>query len=120
QQAILHARIVYKGSVYACESTHVGNSLILYYPDSVMHTQIPGTIKYIFRTKHGVGFAVRHHLPLHSYPDPFRHYPDFPAQLHSLALTDHLEVVMPEWVVSHFAQWRFSPQHIVALSLCRV
>jgi hypothetical protein len=67
-----------------------------------------------------VGFAVRQHLPLHSYPDPFRHYPDFPAQLHSSALADHLEVVMPEWVVSHFARWRFSPQHIVALSLCRV
>ncbi|KAG1866853.1 hypothetical protein F4604DRAFT_1585320 [Suillus subluteus] len=120
-QAVLHAHIIYKGSIYTRESTHMGNSLILYYPDSVMHTQIPGTIKYIFRTKHGVGFTVRHYLPLHSsYPDPFRRYPHFPAQLHSLALADHLEVVMPEWVVSHIAQWSFSPQHIIAVSLCCV
>ncbi|KAG2059231.1 hypothetical protein BDR06DRAFT_980138 [Suillus hirtellus] len=119
-QAVLHARIIYKGSVYACESTHVGNSLILYYPDGVMHMQIPGIIKYIFRTKHGVGFTVRHHLLLHSYPDPFCHYPHFPAQLHSSVLADHLEVVMPEWVVLHFAQWNFSSQHIIAVSLCRV
>ncbi|KAG1728750.1 uncharacterized protein EDB91DRAFT_1060347, partial [Suillus paluster] len=114
------ARIIYKGSIYARESTHVGNSLILYYPDGVMHTQTPGTIKYIFRTEHGVSFAVWCHLPLLSYPDPFRHYPHFLAQLHSSALADHLEVVMPEWVVSHFTRWNFSPQHIIAVSLCRV
>ncbi|KAG0698985.1 hypothetical protein DFH29DRAFT_754443, partial [Suillus ampliporus] len=108
------------GSIYARESTHMGNSLILYYPDGIMHTQTPGTIKYIFRTEHGVGFAVRHHLLLLSYPDPFCHYPHFPAQLHLSALTDHLEVVMPEWVVLHFAWWNFSPQHIIAVSLCRV
>ncbi|KAG2344895.1 hypothetical protein BDR05DRAFT_831417, partial [Suillus weaverae] len=111
-------RCLIKGSIYAHELTHVGNSLILYYPNGVMHTQTPGTIKYIFRTKHGVGFAVRRHLLLQSfYPDPFRHYPYFPAQLYSSAVTDHLEVVMPEWVVSHFTWWNFSPQHIVAMSL---
>ncbi|KAG2745384.1 hypothetical protein P692DRAFT_20743949, partial [Suillus brevipes Sb2] len=121
QQAVLHARIKYKGAMYARESTHMGNSLILFYPDGIMHTQIPGTIKYIFRTEHGVGFAVwRHHPLLSSHPDPFRHYPHFPAQLHSSTLADHLEVVMPEWVVSHFARWKFSPQHIIAVSLCRV
>ncbi|KAG1836959.1 hypothetical protein DFJ58DRAFT_615406, partial [Suillus subalutaceus] len=116
-RAVLHARVTYKGSIYTRESTHVGNSLVLYYPDGVMHTQIPGTIRYIFRTKDGLGFAVQHHLPLHSYPDPFRHYPYFPAQLHSSSRADHLEVVRPEWVVSHFARWNFSPQHIVAVSL---
>ncbi|KAG2746171.1 hypothetical protein P692DRAFT_201867965 [Suillus brevipes Sb2] len=120
KRAVLHARVTYKGSIYTRESTHVGNSLVLYYPDGVTHTQIPGTIRYIFRTKDGLGFAVQRHLPLHSYPDPFRHYPYFPAQLHSSSLADHLEVVRPEWVVSHFARWNFSPQHIVAVSLCPV
>ncbi|KAG1803840.1 uncharacterized protein HD556DRAFT_1217515, partial [Suillus plorans] len=98
--------------------THVGNSLILYYSNGVMHTQTPVVIKYIFRTEHGVGFAVRRHLPLQSsYLDLFRHYPYFPAQLYSSVVADHLEVVMPEWIVSHFARWNFSPQHIVAVSL---
>jgi hypothetical protein len=120
KRAILHACVTYKGSIYTRESTHAGNSLVLYYPDGVTHTQVPGTIRYIFRTKDGLGFAVQRHLPLHSYPDPFRHYPYFPAQLHSSSLADHLEVVRPEWVVSHFARWNFSPQHIVAVSLCPV
>ncbi|KAG2341498.1 hypothetical protein BDR05DRAFT_976867 [Suillus weaverae] len=120
RQAVLHARVIYKGSIYTRESTHVGNSLVLYYPDGATHMQIPGTIRYIFRTKDGLGFAVQCHLPLHSYPDPFRHYPYFPAQLHLSSLADHLEVVRPEWVVSHFAWWNFSPQHIVAVSLCPV
>lgn len=121
QRAVLHARILHNGSTYTRDSTHVGNSLILYYPGSVKSVQpTPGIIKFIFETQQGVAFAVRCHLPLHSYPDPFRYYPHFPAHLYSSVLSDHLEIVMPEWVVSHFARWNFSAQHIVAVSLCRV
>ncbi|KAG2065456.1 hypothetical protein BDR04DRAFT_1121828 [Suillus decipiens] len=76
QWAVLHARILHNGSTYTHDSTHVGNSLILYYPGGVKSMQ----------------------------PAP--------------VLSDHLEIVMPEWVVSHFAWWNFSAQHIVAVSLC--
>ncbi|KAG2135317.1 hypothetical protein DEU56DRAFT_737983, partial [Suillus clintonianus] len=121
RRAVLHARILHEGSTYTRDSTHVGNSLILYYPGGLRSVEpTPGTIKYIFETERGVCFAVRHHLPSHSHSDPFRHYPHFPARLFSSALAEHLTIVMPEWVVSHFARWNFSPQHIVAVSLSRV
>ncbi|KAG0691704.1 hypothetical protein DFH29DRAFT_785412, partial [Suillus ampliporus] len=116
-----HSPTPQQGSVYTRDSTHVGNSLVLYYPGGIRNVQpTPGIIKYIFETKGVVGFAVRRHLPQYSRPDPFRHYPHFPARLYSSALADHLETVMPEWVVSHFARWNFSTQHIVAVSLCQV
>ncbi|KAG2740030.1 hypothetical protein P692DRAFT_20755838 [Suillus brevipes Sb2] len=121
RRAVLHARTLHEGFVYTRDSTHVGNSLILYYPDGLRNVQpTPGTIKYIFETERGVCFAVRYHLPLHSHLDPFRHYPHFPAHLFSSALAEHLTIVMPEWVVSHLARWNFSPQHIVAVSLSQV
>ncbi|KAG1812395.1 uncharacterized protein BJ212DRAFT_1276786 [Suillus subaureus] len=121
QWAVLHAHILHNGSTYTHDSTHVGNSLILYYPGGVKSMQpAPGIIKFIFETQQGVAFAVQCHLPLHSYPDPFCHYPHFPACLYSSVLSDHLEIVMPEWVVSHFVQWNFSVQHIVVVSLCQV
>lgn len=121
RRAVLHARTFHEGSIYTRDSTHVGNSLILYYPDGLRNVQpIPGTIKYIFETERGVCFAMQHHLPSDSHSDPFRHYPHFPARLFSSALTQHLTIVMPEWVVSHFARWNFSAQHIVVVSLSRV
>jgi hypothetical protein len=121
QRAVLHARILHGGSIYTRDSTHVGNSLILYYPGGIRNVQpMPGIIKYIFKTEQGVGFAMLHHLPLKSHLDPFRHYPHFPAWLYLLALPDHLEIVIPEWVVSHFTRWIFSTQHIVAVSLSLV
>jgi hypothetical protein len=80
----------------------------------------PGIIRYIFEGEQGVHFAVQRHLPLHSPPDPFCHYPHFPARLYSSALAENLEIVMPEWVVSHFMRWNFSPRQIVAVSLCPV
>ncbi|KAG1866120.1 hypothetical protein F4604DRAFT_1928133 [Suillus subluteus] len=120
RQVVLHARTLHEGSIYTRDSTHVGNSLIFYYPSGVRNAQpVPGIIKYIFEKEQGVRFAVQRHLPLHSHPDPFRHYPHFPARLYSSALADNLEIVMLGWVVSHFVRWNFSPHHIVAVSLCR-
>jgi hypothetical protein len=121
RRVVLHARTLHGGSVYTRHSTHVGNSLILFYPSGARDMQpTPGIIRYIFEGEQGVHFAVQRHLPLHSHPDPFRHYPHFPARLYSSALAENLEIVMPEWVVSHFVRWNFSPRQIVAVSLCPV
>ncbi|KAG1851070.1 hypothetical protein DFJ58DRAFT_661781 [Suillus subalutaceus] len=97
-----------QGSIYTHDSTHVGNSLILYYHGGIRNVPPTlGIIKYIFEMERVVGFAVRRYLPLYSHPNPFRHYPYFPAHLYSSVLIDHLETVKPEWVVSHFARWNF-------------
>ncbi|KAG1721306.1 uncharacterized protein EDB91DRAFT_1256562 [Suillus paluster] len=98
RRAVLHARTLHKGSIYTRDSTHVGNSLILYYPGCIRNVQpTPGIIKYIFETERVVSFAVRRHLP------QFRHYPHFPARLYFSALADHLETVVPEACVGSVA-----------------
>ncbi|KAG2062212.1 hypothetical protein BDR06DRAFT_869113 [Suillus hirtellus] len=120
-QAVLHAHTLHKRSIYTYDSTHVGNSLILYYSGGIRNVQPTlGIIKYIFEMERVVGFAMRHYLPLHSHPDPFHHYPYFLACLYSSMLAEHLKTVKPEWVVMHFARWNVSPQHIVAMSLSSV
>jgi len=66
-------------------------------------------------------FAIQHqlHLPDGS-PNPFKHYPHFPASLYSAELSPTLETVQVDWVTSHFAWWIMSPEHAVILSLSLV
>lgn len=119
----LRARMWHNGTLYSRSSTHVGNSLILYYADGDTSSEpVPGSIKYIYRPRSGTfTFAVQRQPPVATPSlDPFRHYPDFPAKLYSSKLQDELEIVKPEWVAAHFARWKMSAEHAVVLSLFRV
>jgi hypothetical protein len=119
---VLRARFTHDGVVYARSSTHLGNSLIFFYPrDDKSSPPIPGSIKYIFDTRDGTAFAVQRHLmPEPGTIDPFALYPDFPARLYSTSLNDTLEMVKVGWITSHFARWQISPEHVVVLSLSKV
>lgn len=121
-KVILRARFNHHGVIYARSSTHLGNSLIHFYPNGDKSLPpIPGSIKYIFATRHTVAFAVQRHLnKCAGTIDPFTRYPDFPAKLYSAALADKLEVVEVDWVMSHFARWQISSGHVVVLSLSKV
>jgi hypothetical protein len=119
----LRARLRDKNIIYARSSTHMGNSLIHFYSGgSTSSPAVPGSIKYIFRSRDGpFMFAVHRQLPVSDdAPDPFRHYPHFPAKLYSSALSDHLELVQVDWVLAHFARWQFSESQAVVLSLSKV
>jgi hypothetical protein len=119
----LRARMWHNGTLYSRSSTHVGNSLVLYHVDGDESSElVPGSIKYIYRPRQSsFTFAVQRQLPVAaSTLDPFRHYPDFPAKLHSSRLRDELELVKPEWVVAHFARWKMTDDHTVVLPLFRV
>lgn len=119
---VLRARLKHNGLVYARSSTHLGNSLIYFYPRGDRSSPLtPGSVKYIFDKDGQTAFAVQRHLDMHRGTiDPFAPYPDFPAKLYSSTLSDHLEFVEVDWVFSHFARWQISPEHVVVLSLSKV
>lgn len=120
-KVILQARFKHDGIVYSRSSTHLGNSLISFFPNGIRTTVVPGTIKYIIRKmQNQILLAVQRHLDLPcNTQDPFAPYPHFPAKLYSAALAD-LEIVKVDWIMSHFARWKISSEHVVIVSLSKV
>jgi hypothetical protein len=114
----LRARLRVDGIVYARASTHVGNSLVMYYANSDRTVKpVPGLIEYIYDDGSSTRFAVRRYIEasLHG-PDPFAQWADFPARMYSTDLGS-LEAVDVEFVVSHFAQYVFDDELQVVLDL---
>jgi hypothetical protein len=118
----LRARYVHDNTVYARSSTHMGNSLVMFYPKG-NHAKrpVPGSIKYIIDEKERKLFAVNRQLPaLPGTIDPFHPYEHFPAQIFSTQLSPELELVEPEWVETHYARWCMDQNRAVVLNLSRV
>ncbi|KAG2746130.1 hypothetical protein P692DRAFT_201719053, partial [Suillus brevipes Sb2] len=102
-----------------------GNSQVLFYPQGDrLSSPVPSSIQHIYATPTGeLVFAVHRQLPLDRHDhtiDPFSVYPNFPAKLYSSSFSNSLETIKVSWVISHFARWQISSDHVVALSLCRV
>jgi hypothetical protein len=117
----LHAHH-HKGVVFSRSSTHMGNSLIRFYPNgSRTSSAVPGSIIYIYETDGTpITYAVRRQLPAPAFtPDPYESYTGFPAKLYSSALADNLEIVQPEWVEAHYARWRLDSFKVVVYALSR-
>ncbi|KIK18689.1 hypothetical protein PISMIDRAFT_108961 [Pisolithus microcarpus 441] len=115
--------VPHEGVVYSRSSTHVGNSLIMFYPQGCLSvSSIPGSIKYVFGSSGFLTFAVQQQLPLPSgmCNDPFASYLHFPAKLYSSAISDDLEIVQLSWVMSHFARLTVADDRAVVLSLCHI
>jgi hypothetical protein len=119
---VVCARMRHNGIVYSSSRTHVGNSLIYFYPHGDRaKSPIPGSIKYIYREGKIMYLAVQHQLsPDNIVVDPFAHYPHFPARVYSSRLSQTLERVQPDWIFSHYARWNFTADYAVVLSLNRV
>jgi len=122
EKAPMHAWFPHRGIMYSASSTHLGNSLVYFYPrGDRAQSPIPGSIKYIFERDGKTLFAVQRQLPLHHrIVDPFKPYIHFPVKLYSSSLADVLEVVHIDWIMCHFARWQMSPEHVAVLSLSRV
>ena len=121
--ASFHARLRFKGVVYTRASTHLGNSLVLFYPGGDIHsTVVPGSIQQIYTIGGRTFFAIhRYHKPASTIPDPFARWPEFPAQTWSVhSDADMFEEVHVPWVHSHFAQLSTSNENVVVLDLSRV
>jgi len=81
---------------------------------------VPGSINYIVAQDDGeVVYVIRRQQPSGAI-DPFSPYPHFHAKIYSTTLSEILEVVKPEWVLSHYARWDLDEKHAVVLSLSRV
>ena len=119
---VLLARYKINGVIYARSSTYLGNSLIYYHSKGDKRSvAVPGGIQHILEVDNRIVFAVRHHLPKEPcIIDPFTPYPDFPAKLYSSQMSDSLELVELDWVVSHFARWQIYAGHVVIVSLSKV
>ncbi|KAJ7315536.1 hypothetical protein DFH08DRAFT_820466 [Mycena albidolilacea] len=64
-------------------STHLGNSLVLYYPPN-SNIAVAGSIKQTLSVGDGVKFVIRRQAPLpRGMRDPFARYPLFPASTYS-------------------------------------
>lgn len=119
----LRARCRINQTMYCRSSTHVGNSLVMFYPKGDMSREpVPGCIEHIIFEPNGeVTFTIRQQLPAPSgFVDPYIEWPHFHARVYDTSLAPQLEGVDPEWIVSHYARWAFDKNHAVVLNLSRV
>lgn len=119
----LRAQFNLNETAYCRSTTHVGNSLVMFYPKGDKSQEpIPGSIEHIiFEPNRKVTLTVRRQLPtLPGFVDPYVEWPHFPARVYSTSLSSQLEGVDPEWITSHYARWAFDKNHAVILNLSRV
>ena len=123
--AILRANIKHSsGVIYSWSSTHLGNSLILFYSHGDCPSLlVPGCIKYIYCDGESFIFAVQRQQPLSENlkaADAFSAYPYFPAKMYFSDLENTLESVRRSWGSSHYVRWALSHNTVVVLSLSKV
>ncbi|KAF9471043.1 hypothetical protein BDN70DRAFT_820529 [Pholiota conissans] len=116
----LHARHKCDRVFFSRRKTHVGNSLVLFYPNGDKSLQpVPASISHIFRRRDNtVTYVVNRQLP--SPPgtlNPFRHYPYLRAAIYSTTLSTEPELIQPEWVYSHYGRWHLDTDRAVVLTL---
>ncbi|KAJ7202405.1 hypothetical protein GGX14DRAFT_370407 [Mycena pura] len=106
------------GINFSRASTHLGNSLVLYYPHDSREA-IAGSIKRILAIGEDVTFEIRRQAPLgRGMRDPFSRYrPFFPAHTYSSFMTNIIDTVPAHDVVSHYARFNFSGGRCVVLDL---
>jgi len=123
RKVALRARHKVDNVVYSRSSTHMGNSLVMFYPKGQWSAEpVPGSIQYVIHKQDGsVVYAVCEQLPApQGSVDPFRHYPDFPARIYSTGLSSKLCLVSPQWVLCHYGRWHLDDKRTVVLTLSRV
>ncbi|KAJ7605679.1 hypothetical protein DFH06DRAFT_1275568 [Mycena polygramma] len=115
------AHYTYQGVKFSRASTHLGNSLIIYYPSAGAVDPIAGSIQKIVTHKdHTVFFVQRQGpLPPDSF-DPFLRYPHFPAKSYSSQMQDTIDQITSSDIVSHCARFEYSNDRSVILSLSRL
>ena len=101
----LKTHIKVQGIFYTCLETHLGNSLIHFYPKGDLgNPPVPGQIQYIYSTD-GVcyAFTLKQHISLScNLLDPFAQYPHFPVKAYSSKYSLSLEHIDLEWNFCHY------------------
>jgi hypothetical protein len=116
------AHYTHNGVIFSHCSTHLGNSLVLYYPLPLSSILVAGSIQAINTSGDQVYFSIKRQAPLPpGIYDPFCHYPSFPARVYSSSMDDGPADLVPvKSVVSHVAHFAFSANRSVIVNLSRV
>jgi hypothetical protein len=118
----LRAHVAHVNVTYSRSTSHLGNSLVLYYSaGDASKVPTAGSIKYIYLYGGKVWLAVQRQLnaPAHI-RNPFSLYPHFPASIYSTRLSSELETIDLAWLVGHYARWAINDELCVVLALFRV
>ncbi|KAF9555250.1 hypothetical protein CPC08DRAFT_611241, partial [Agrocybe pediades] len=110
------AHYKHNGINFSRARTHVGNSLVLYYPTPNSINPIAGSIQKITTSTAGVRLHIQRQAPLkEGQRDPFARYPHFPARTYSSEMQKmpRLDVVGFSSVVSHVARYNFGDRAII-------
>lgn len=120
-RVVLRAYARHKGTILARASTHVGSSLVSFYPGGDTSVPpVPGSIQYIFEGESHCGLAIRRQRSLPaSVADPFRHWPHVPITLYSAAMEPELEIVELDWVIGHVGRYPYSPELVAIIKVHR-
>lgn len=115
------AHFFFNGVNFSRASTHLGNSLVIYYPPGAS-TAVAGRIEKIEVVNNKATFVIRRQKPLPAnQSDPFKAFPHFPATTYSSKMSDAApDKVQPSSVISHCARFEFSNDRAVILNLSRV
>ncbi|KAJ6512354.1 hypothetical protein DFH09DRAFT_941475, partial [Mycena vulgaris] len=99
------AEYMFNGTSFCRASTHLGNSLVLYYPSASASTLIAGSIEHIVSRGEKTSFIIRRQAPLPPEQlDPFlRYHSYFPAQTYSSKMQNTTDTVQPSMILSHCA-----------------
>ncbi|KJA16575.1 hypothetical protein HYPSUDRAFT_1064401 [Hypholoma sublateritium FD-334 SS-4] len=110
------------GVNFSRAKTHMGNSLILYYPTPTSASPIAGSIQKITTSNQGVRLHVQRQASLEpGQRDPFMRYPSFPAKTYSAEMQhmSHLDIIGFPSVVTHVARYEFKDRAVI-MDLSRV
>jgi len=116
------AHYKHNGVNYSRERTHVGNSLILYYPTCDAVSPIPGSIQKITTSTLGVRLHVQCQKALKPDQwDPFARYPSFPARMYSAEMESmsRLDIVDLSSIATHVARYKCKDRAVI-VDLSRV
>lgn len=115
------AHVVRDGVHYSRAATHLGNSLISYYPSQSASVPVVGSIQKITANGRDAWMAVKRHAPLPSNTyDPFKCYPSFPARLYSSTMLSDEDHIPINSIICHVARFNLSSDRAVILKLSRV
>lgn len=114
------AHIRHDGRNFSRATTHLGNSLICYYPSQTASAPVAGSIQKITVNNSDVWLTVKRQAPASSDAyDPFIRYPSFPAQIYSSSMLDHEDRIPITSILCHVARFEFSLNRAVILTLSR-
>lgn len=116
------AHFVHNGVRYSRANTHLGNSLIFYYPHGASTNSCVGSIQKIYRDLSGrVCCKVQRQESLASSQyDPFSLFPLFPAITYSSKVLDgSFDKVYFEDVIGHASRFDFSHNRSVFVNMSR-